>query len=117
MRELTRRLLLYTLILAGLVLAGPAQAVTLQQAEQAKRTGQRVYDLAGVLSPDEAKRLTAQLARMEKAGLAQGAVVILDRTEGGTSVKEYATDLLKRWGVGQKATDNGFVLVVSVGDR
>src|SRR5687768_3520987 len=111
-----RLLLVYTLLLVSGVLPRPAHAVTLDEAASALQRNRRVYDFARVLSTGEVSRLQQRLAEMEQAGLAEGAVILLDRLEGGT-VEEYALALGERWKVGRKDVDNGFVLLVSIGDR
>jgi uncharacterized protein len=111
-----RALLLYTLAAACLVLAAPAHAVSLDRALAQFERGRRVYDLADKLSPAEERELYRRLARMEQAGYAEGVVVVLDQMEGST-IEEYGLAFIERWKVGRKGVDNGFALVVSIGDR
>lgn len=111
-------LLVYTCFTLVLVLgaAGSAGAVTTEQAARALQSGRRVYDFAGVLSPTAARQLQERLEGLERAGLAEGAVLILDRLEGAT-IEEFALAIGERWKIGRKDADNGFVLVVSLADR
>jgi uncharacterized protein len=110
-----RRLTHLCLLLAG-VLCLPAGAVTLQEALQARSPNQGVYDFAGVLSEADARRLNEKLKELEAAQVAEGAVVLAPTVQGGTP-KELATGLLEGWGVGDRARNNGFVLLVSFSPR
>ncbi|MGV3723539.1 MAG: TPM domain-containing protein [Actinomycetota bacterium] len=94
----------------------PAAAVTLEQAANALRKGDRVYDFAKVLSRDDEQRLQDKLEAMEQEGVAQGAVVIADRLEGET-IQEFALGLGERWKIGRSDSQNGFVLAISIADR
>lgn len=75
-----------------------------------------VQDYAGVL-PQEARaqimRIGAQLEARTKAQL----VVVTVQSLEGAPVDEYALAILRGWGVGDKALNNGVVVLVSVGDR
>lgn len=109
-------LVFYTVLLFTLVLALPANAVTLEQVAGSLERGRRVYDFAGVLSASERRALNDQLATLENSGLVEPVVVLLDRAEGAT-VQEYALGLGERWKVGRRDTDNGLVFVASISER
>lgn len=111
-----RALALYTVLLLLGLWGLPARATTLDAAARALDRNRRVYDFAGVLSREDQRRLHDRLARMEQSGLAEGAVVLLDRLEGGT-VEDYGRELGRRWRIGREGVDNGFVLLVSTQDR
>lgn len=104
------------LLVLLVVAVAPAMAVTLEEAAGALQRGRRVYDLAGVLSRADQQQLQQQLARMEAEGLAEGAIVVIDRLDDAT-IQEFALGIGERWKIGRKDVDNGFVLAVSIGDR
>ncbi|WP_176630677.1 TPM domain-containing protein [Desulfolutivibrio sulfoxidireducens] len=78
--------------------------------------GGRVNDLAGLLSPDTAKRLESELAALEASDSTQVVVLTVPSLQGET-IEGFAIKTAQKWGIGQKGTDNGALLVVSKGDR
>ena len=75
-----------------------------------------VNDLTGLLSPSEAAALERKLVALNDSTGTQVAVVIVATTQG-ISPNEYATELGRAWGVGQRGTDNGVVLLAAMEDR
>lgn len=51
----------------------------------------------------------------QKTG-AEAAVVVIDTT-GDLSIEEYANELFREWGIGNKEKNNGVLLLVAVNDR
>lgn len=76
----------------------------------------RVNDLAGILSPDTAKRLESALAAFEASDSTQVVVLTVPSLEGDT-IEGFSIKTAQKWGIGQKGKDNGALLVVSKGDR
>lgn len=75
-----------------------------------------VTDLAGVLSPTEKQFLENKLVSIDDSSSNQIAVVILP-TLDGYPIEEYATKLFRTWGIGNKKTNNGILLLVAINDR
>lgn len=75
-----------------------------------------VNDLAGIFSAAERDALERKLVAVDDSTGAQIAVVTV-RTLDGYEVVEYATEILRAWGVGRAGVDNGVVLLVAVDDR
>ncbi len=75
-----------------------------------------VNDLAGVLSPEEKARLEFKLTTIDDSSSNQIAVVILP-TLDGNPIEEYATKLFREWGIGNKKTNNGVLLLVAINDK
>lgn len=82
-------------------------------------TSTTVNDFAGLLTPDDARALDDELARLQQETGIEGTVVTLtDRaTYGGTGddtggLERFGTRLFNHWGVGDAAHDNGFMLLV-----
>jgi uncharacterized protein len=71
----------------------------------------RVVDDAHVLSPATQVDLTAKLAALETATTRQLVVVTLPSL-GGYDIQDYGYQLLRFWGIGQKASNNGALLIV-----
>jgi uncharacterized protein len=75
-----------------------------------------VTDLAGVLSPTEKQFLENKLVSIDDSSSNQIAVVILP-TLDGYPIEEYATKLFRTWGIGNKKTNNGILLLIAINDR
>ena len=67
-------------------------------------------DFAGVVRPEPAAELNAQLAQFERDTSNQILVAIYPRMTSDSSVEDYAVRVAQSWRVGQKARDNGAVL-------
>lgn len=77
---------------------------------------QLVNDIAGVLSPAEKAALENKLVAVDDSSSNQIAVVILP-TLDGNPIEEYSTKLFREWGIGNKKTNNGILLLVAINDR
>ena len=75
-----------------------------------------VTDLAGKLSPDQKKALEDKLVAIDDASSNQIAVVILP-TLDGNPIEEYATKLFREWGIGNKKSRNGILLLIAIQDK
>ena len=75
-----------------------------------------VTDLAGVLSPEQKQALENKLVAIDDASSNQIAVVILP-TLDGNPIEEYATKLFRTWGIGNKKTNNGILLLIAIQDK
>ena len=75
-----------------------------------------VTDQAGVLSPDELAALEAKLVAIDDSSSNQIAVVILSSLDGQPK-EEYADKLFREWGIGNKKTNNGALVLVAIQDR
>lgn len=75
-----------------------------------------VNDYAGVLSSEtEAYIIQANVDLEQKTG-AQIVIVTVNSLEG-YSIEEYATELFRNFGIGDKNKNNGVLLLCSTGDR
>lgn len=75
-----------------------------------------VNDLAGVLSPDEEARLEKKLVAYDDSTSTQVAVVLI-KTLNDYPIEEYALKLFRDWGIGNKKTNNGVLIVAAIDDR
>ena len=72
----------------------------------------RVVDDAGVLSAATQSQLTDMLAAHERATGQQVVVVTLDSLQGFT-IEDFGYQLGRHWGIGQKGTNTGALLIVA----
>jgi uncharacterized protein len=82
----------------------------------APRPPRLVNDFAGVLSGSQREMLERKLVAFNDSAGSQVAVVLVPTTNGAAPV-DYATDILRAWGVGRAGIDDGVVLLVAVQDR
>jgi len=76
----------------------------------------RVVDRANLLSEAQRSELTRKLDELEKKTTAQFVVVTLTSLSGRT-IEEYGVQLGRHWGIGQKNTNNGVLLIVAPNER
>ena len=76
----------------------------------------RVSDFARVIEPGARAQLEQYCARLEQASGVELALVTLD-TLAGEPIEDVANLLFRKWGVGKKATNEGALLLLVIGDR
>ncbi len=109
-KRLTRLPWALPALLALLALTAPVL-----QAALPAHTGY-VTDLAGVLDEADARAIAAQLEAAEARTTAEIAIVTVP-TLDVPSIEEYANRLFHEWGIGQKGTDNGVLVLVAPFER
>jgi uncharacterized protein len=75
-----------------------------------------VTDVAGVLTPEQKRALENKLVAIDDSSSNQIAVVIIPTLDGYPK-EEYATKLFRDWGIGNKKTNNGVLLLIVINDR
>lgn len=75
-----------------------------------------VNDFAGVVDSASRDRLEAYCASLEQATGVQMAIVTVPDLSG-EPVEQFANDLFRKWGIGQKGKDNGVLLLLAIADR
>ena len=75
-----------------------------------------VNDLADVLSSDEEARLERKLVAYDDSTSSQIAIVLV-KTLNDYPIEEYALKLYRDWGIGNKKTNNGVLIVAAIDDR
>lgn len=75
-----------------------------------------VNDFTGTLAPAERDALERKLVAFDDSTGSQVAVVLVPTTDGVAPV-DYATEILREWGVGRAGVDDGVVLLVATADR
>lgn len=98
------------LLLALFALAAPASAQTFPQL-----TG-RVVDQADILRPEQELDLTSKSETLQ-AQTGRQFVVATVRSLEGRPIEDYAYQLGRHWGIGQKEEDDGVILLVAPNER
>ncbi len=73
------------------------------------------YDEAGVLSAETRERIVDQNRRLNGATGAQIVVAVI-KTSAGQDIRDYAYRLFNEWEIGDRALDNGFLLLLAIDD-
>ncbi|MCC4597421.1 TPM domain-containing protein [Xanthomonas campestris pv. phormiicola] len=106
----TLRLLVITALALLLWPTLPARAVAIPAYTP------NVVDPAGVLTAAERQRVNASLQQVRDTQGIWGAVYIVPSLDG-RSIEELAERAFKTWQLGQKSSDNGLLLVLSMQER
>jgi uncharacterized protein len=75
-----------------------------------------VSDVAQVVNAQDKATLEAFCAKVESELGVQFALVTVD-TVGDRPIRDFALDLFRRWGVGDKKTNQGVLLLLAIKDR
>jgi uncharacterized protein len=75
-----------------------------------------VNDFAHVMTADQVATLESKLVAYDDSTSIQIAVVTVPTT-GDYAVEDYALKILRDWGVGNKKTNNGVVILAAIQDR
>lgn len=75
-----------------------------------------VNDFTGTLAPDQAQALENKLVAFDDSTSSQIAVVIIETTKD-RDIADFAVALGRAWGIGNKKTNNGVLLLVAKQDR
>lgn len=111
-RMLVRRYRLLALLFLLLVCCGlPAEQVAKLPAPS-----NYVGDFAHVLSPQTAEQTNALCLQLQQRAKAQLFVVTIKSLED-EPIEEFANDLFHKWGIGDKATNRGILLLLATEDH
>jgi uncharacterized protein len=102
------------LVLALIALLGLAPAA-FAEPKFPELTG-RIVDEAGLINWEDRKAIEAQLVALEAKSTDQ-IVVVTVKSLQGYEIEEFAYQLGRKWGIGQKDKDNGVLLVVAPNER
>ena len=75
-----------------------------------------VNDFAHVLSPETETELNDLAQQVDQKAKAQIAVVTINSLDG-QDIDGYAVDLYKQWGIGNKSTNHGVLILIAVKDH
>ena len=75
-----------------------------------------VNDFAHVLNPQTETQLNDWGQQIDQKAKAQIAVVTINSLDG-SDIESYAADLFKQWGIGNKTTNRGVLILIAVKDH
>ena len=75
-----------------------------------------INDYVDILSEDEKEKIISIGKELEDKTTTQSVVVIINSTDG-RAIEDYALNLFRTWGIGQKNKDNGLLILIAVEDR
>jgi uncharacterized protein len=102
--------------LLSLLLLFFSVAATAQNIPQRPNPPRLVNDFAHVLTSDQIETLERKLVNYDDSTSTQ-IVVVTVPTTGDYDVDDYALKILRDWGVGNKKTNNGIVILAAINDR
>jgi uncharacterized protein len=102
-------------ILLTFVLASVAMGARAEPIAQLKPTGY-VNDFAHVLDPKAVAQMEEICRQIDQKAHAQIAVVTIHSLDG-SDIESYAVDLFKKWGIGDKASNRGVLILYAIDDR
>ncbi|HZJ11220.1 MAG TPA: TPM domain-containing protein, partial [Methyloceanibacter sp.] len=102
--------------LAALVVACGLVVLPVSAAPTFPELTGRVVDGAGLLSPEDAEALIAELKALEDKSSDQLVVVTLPSLQGDT-IEDFGYQLGRHWGIGTAKLDNGVLLIVAPNER
>lgn len=74
----------------------------------------RVNDFVGSFTKDEAKSLDSLIETIQKNTSIQVALATIDSTMlGNLTIEDYALDMLRTWGVGERRKNNGILVIIA----
>lgn len=73
-------------------------------------------DEAGILSPSTEQAIVATGRNLEAASGAQ-IVVLTVKTLDGANLEEFALQVLRQWGIGDKTKNNGVLVLIALNER
>ncbi len=101
------------LLLAALFLAAALGAA----AQPIPRPSGFLNDFAGVIDAAEAERMETLAAAVKERTGAEIAVVTVESFAPAADIEEFAVELFRSWGIGEKGRDNGVLLVLAMKER
>ena len=75
-----------------------------------------VNDLAGVLQPEQRDELERKLVALDDSTSNQIAIVLI-KTLNDYPIEDYSVNLFRSWGIGNKKTNNGVLVVAAMDDH
>lgn len=102
---------LITIMLACFALAGFSQKIPSRP-----NPPRLVNDFTQTLTPDQVATLEQKLVAYDDSTSNQIAIVIIESTNDYAPI-DYATKLGREWGVGNKKTNNGVIILIAKNDR
>ena len=109
MRTLLKRSLPIAILLLLILISGALAAPPVPPVPTPARP---VNDFADLLEPSDVQQMEGVALALKKASGADLVVVTVENL-GGYTIEEYALELFRRWGLGDKEKNNGVLLLVN----
>jgi uncharacterized protein len=100
----------------GLSLVGVLATATAQDLVAVPALSQRVTDLAGLLSLNDATAIEQKLIALEKDSGHQLAVLTVPTTKP-EAIETFSYRVAEQWKIGHKGADNGALLIIAKNDK
>jgi len=71
-----------------------------------------VNDFAGIFKPQEIKKITRLITKLEKTTSAEISVACIDSLEG-KDIEKYSNELFNEWGIGKEDKHNGILFLIN----
>lgn len=91
-------------------------AMSVEDVPNPRRSNAWVSDTIGVFSPEGRQSINAKLTRLNKSTGVEVALVTVEEVDTATP-KEFATELFNYWGIGQRSSQNGLLILLVRGER
>ena len=111
-----KRFLISLLLLFNIFFACAASAAPAIPAKPQAASGIYVQDYAGVITSSDRQKILSLGQELDNKTTAQLAVITVKTLEG-EPIEDYALAVLRSWGIGTKAKNNGALIVVATEDR
>ena len=114
-----KKFILIAMFFTLVVSAAKAEGYTIESVPNVQLADHRCFvsNPDNLLSPVTVDSVNRMLYALRDNGLAEVAVVVLDKVSEDEDAYFFAHNLLNRWGVGVEGEDNGLVLFASLGLR
>ena len=76
-----------------------------------------VSDYAGIISKNDSAVITSVSKTIKEKTGAEIAVLTVNSISPYSSIEEYSVEVASEWGIGEKGSDNGILIVLSKNDR
>lgn len=111
-----KKFLIYLVLLLQTFFAATALAGPSIPPRPTAGSGIYVQDYAGVISQADKQKILRIGQDLDNKTTAQVAVLTV-KTLDGYPIEDYALEVLRQWGIGSKAKNNGVLILVSINDR
>lgn len=111
-----KRFLIYLVLLLQTFFAATALAGPNIPPRPTAAGGIYVQDYAGVISQADKQKILRIGQDLDNKTTAQAAVLTV-KTLDGYPIEDYALEVLRQWGIGSKAKNNGVLILIATNDR
>ncbi len=106
----------YLRLILPLFLLAIASSLKAQQIPDRPQPPRLVNDYAGVLSKEQVQELENTLVAFDDSTSNQIAIVLIKSLDN-YPIEDYSTQLFRKWGIGNKKTNNGILILAAIDDR